>query len=112
MNESTTAGGHYLGSSNIACAVAAMVTSTKKITDVNVKDSMISKVVIQYSHKGKPYSSIEYEVFAKYALGGVPPGMDSKTLIETYNNIQASNVSARAAMKAVKQSEKVTTVLS
>ncbi|CAH2088638.1 unnamed protein product [Euphydryas editha] len=105
INESSASGGQYLLNSNIACAVVCMITSTKKVSDKNVRDSMISKVVKQYIYQGKVYSEREFTVFAKYAIGGVPPGLDSTTLIEMCNNVQAQSVSLRTRASAIKQSE-------
>lgn len=40
----------------------------------------------------------------KYALGGVPPGMDAETLIENFSNIQTVNVNVRAQAMSIAQS--------
>ncbi|CAG4936459.1 unnamed protein product [Parnassius apollo] len=94
VNESTTFGGQYLPDSDIACAVVCMITSTKKLSDKHVRDSMISKVVKQYIHQGKEYVHTRFTTFAKYA-GDVPPGLDSLTLIEMYNAVQSVSLPFR-----------------
>lgn len=105
INESATSGGQYLPSSSIECAIVCMITATKRVSDKNIRDSMISKVVKQYTHMHKPYNEAKFVIFAKYALGGVPPGMDSNTLIEIYSNAQLIKLSPRIQSKAIKQSE-------
>ncbi|CAH2088643.1 unnamed protein product [Euphydryas editha] len=79
INESSASGGQYLPNSNIACAVVCMIISTKKVSDKNYLQNT--------------------------ALGGVPPGLDSMTLIEMCNNVQAQSVSLRTRASAIKQSE-------
>lgn len=106
INSSTTAGGQHLDESDLACSVAAMIAATRRVTDKNIRNSMITKLIKQYSNKHKVYHASRFNIFAKYALGGVPPGMDADTLIESFSNIQVAQVSLRAATTAVKQSEK------
>ncbi|KAL4721355.1 hypothetical protein ACJJTC_012428 [Scirpophaga incertulas] len=105
LNASCCSGGQNLQASNIACAVAATISATRKVTDKNVRDSIITKTVKQYSRKNKSYSEKEFIIFSKHALGGVPPGLDAKTLIESFENIQVKEASARAAAKARIESE-------
>lgn len=100
INDSTASGGHNLPHSDTACAIAAMISATKKVCAKNVREAMIAKTVKQYSAKGKPYLPKQFEIYAKYALGGVPPGMDSETLIQNFTNIQTQEVNARMAAKA------------
>lgn len=85
INESSTSGGQYLPSSDIACAIVCMISTTKKVTDKNIRSIMISKIVKQYIHKQKIYNHSNFTIFAKYALGGVPVGMDAETLITSGN---------------------------
>lgn len=82
INESSASRGQYLPNSDLACAVVCMITATRRVTDKAVRDSMISKVVKQYIHCRKIYEETRFIIFSKYALGGVPPGLDSSTLIE------------------------------
>lgn len=106
INASTTAGGQHLVDSDLACSVAAMIAATRRVTDKNVRNSIITKLIKQYSNKHKVYHPNKFNIFAKYALGGVPPGMDADTLIENFTNIQTTQVTLRAATTAIKQSEK------
>lgn len=108
INESSTSGGQYLPSSDIACAIVCMISTTKKVTDKNIRNVMISKVVKQYIHKQKVYNNNNFIIFAKYALGGVPVGLDAETLISAFQDIQALGVSSRAKAMAIKQSEIIT----
>lgn len=110
VNQSTSAGGQYLPYSDMSCAIASTIAATKRVSDKNVRSMMVLKVVKQYSHKGKPYYPERFKVFAEYALGGVPPGMDPETLIDNFTNIQIAKVNLRTQMLSIKQSEKVTMV--
>lgn len=105
LNASTTAGGQYLLESNLACAVIAMISATKRVSDKNLRNSMLTKLVKQYSGKKKTFDHETFKVVSKYALGGVPPGLDPETLITTYENIQSNEVSLRARAKAQMESE-------
>lgn len=104
INESTCSGGQYLPSSDMSCAIVAMIHATKRITNPNVRNMMITKVIKQYAAKHKTYVSDYYNIYAKYALGGVPPGLDAETLIQNYSNIQTNEINMRAQVLAQKQS--------
>ncbi|KAL4703910.1 hypothetical protein ACJJTC_014830 [Scirpophaga incertulas] len=82
INESSTSGGQYLPSSDIACAIVCMICTTKRVTDKNIRNTMISKVVKQYIHKQKVYNNHHFKVFARH-----------------------KDVSVRAKAMAIKQSE-------
>lgn len=88
INESSASGGQYLPHSDLACAVVCVITATRRVTDKSTRDAMNSKVVKQYIHCRKIYEKTRFIIFSKYALGGVPPGLDSSTLIELYSGIQ------------------------
>lgn len=103
INDSSTSGGQYLPNSDIACAIVCVIAATKKVTDKNVRDSIITKTVKQYIHQKKEYSRDRFIIFAKYALGGVPPGLDAGTLIELFNETQTKAISARARVTAITQ---------
>lgn len=60
INESATSGGQYLPNSSIECAIVCMITATKKISDKGVRDSMIARVVKQYTHLHKPYDESKF----------------------------------------------------
>lgn len=87
-----------LSESSMACAIAATISATRKITDKSIRDSILSKIVKQYNRKQKMFSEKEFNIFAKYVLG-VPTGFDSKTLIDKFENIQTRSISARAKAK-------------
>lgn len=108
INASTTAGGQHLLESDLSCAIAAMISVTKRVADKNIRSSMITRLIKQYSGKHKIYKSENFQVYAKYALGGVPAGMDADTLIENFSNIQIAEVSARAKAAAIKMTEQTT----
>ncbi|QXL90808.1 nucleoprotein [Pectinophora gossypiella virus 2] len=100
INASTTNGGQYLEESNMACAIVAVISATKKVSNKDLRFSMITKTIKQYAAKHKIYNSNEFNIFAKYALGGVPPGLDAETLIQNFSNIQVQEVNMRVAAKA------------
>lgn len=75
--------------------------------DKNVRDSLILKTVKQYANKQKEYNAENFKIYATYALGGVPPGLDPDTLINTYEKAQNEAVSLRARVKAVKETEQM-----
>lgn len=105
LNASTTAGGQYLPESDLSCAIVAMIFATKRVSDKNIRNSMLTKLVKQYSNKKKIYDSKTFRIISKYALGGVSPGLDPETLITTYDNIQSTEVSLRAKAKAQMEGE-------
>ncbi|AOF41425.1 nucleocapsid, partial [Seattle Prectang virus] len=105
INCSTTTGGQHLDESDLACAVVSMIATTKKVASKDIRNMMITKVIKQYSAKHKQYDSAKFAVLSKYALGGVPQGMDAETLIENFSNIQISEVNLRAKALAIKQAQ-------
>lgn len=106
LNDSTTAGGQYLENSDLSCAIFAMISATKKVSDKTIRDSLIIKTVKQYLTKGKEYHVERFRVFAEHALGGVPPGMDPDTLITSFEKIQSMSASLRFRAKAIEQTKK------
>lgn len=103
INASSATGGQYLPESDLACAVVCTISTTKRVTNKDVRSQMITKIIKQYSSKHKQYEPKNFSVFAKHALGGVPPGMDAETMIENFSNIQISEVTLRAQALASKQ---------
>lgn len=104
INSSSSTGGQYMHESDMACAIVCTISTTKRVTNKDVRSQMITKVIKQYCAKHKEYIPSRFAVFAKYALGGVPPGMDADTLIENFSNIQKVNVNARAQAMSIAQS--------
>lgn len=108
INSSNTNGGN-LPESDMACAIVAVLSATKKVSNKDLRFSMITKTIKQYAEKHKTYDSYAFNVYSKYALGGVPPGLDAETLIQNFSNIQIQEVNARVAAKALLET-KVTQV--
>lgn len=104
INSSSSTGGQYMHESDMACAIVCTISTTKRVANKDVRNQMITKVIKQYCAKHKDYISSRFAIFAKYALGGVPPGMDAETLIENFSNIQTANVNARAQAISIAQS--------
>lgn len=93
LNESTCPSGHNLANSDMACAIVAAIAGTKGMANRGGRDQIITKVIKQYSAKHKEYLPARFDAFAKFALGGVPQGLDSGSLIENFKNFQ---IQARA----------------
>lgn len=105
INSSTATGGQHLDESDLACAVVSMIATTKRVASKDVRNMMITKIIKQYSARHKQYDATRFAIISKYALGGVPQGMDADTLIESFLSIQTTEVNLRTRALAIKQAE-------
>lgn len=100
INSSSQSGGHYTMSSNMACAAVCAIMSTKGLKDKDIKVSIISKTLRQYLAKQKQWEVGTFEVYAKYAHGGIPDGMEPENLMSMLDTIQLTALTARKAKQA------------
>lgn len=99
INNSCQSNGHHLDNSNAAIALVAACVATRNIKDDKVKFSIISKIGKQYIKKGKNFNENTFDIFAKYATGGVPSNMEPKKLIARLEDVQISTRQAAIASK-------------
>ncbi|CAH0562772.1 unnamed protein product [Brassicogethes aeneus] len=99
INNSCQSNGHHLDNSNAAIALVAACVATRNIKDDKVKFSIISKIGKQYVKKGKNFNEVTFDIFAKYATGGVPSNMEPKKLIARLEEVQISTRQAAIASK-------------
>lgn len=65
INSSSSTGGQYMYESDMACAIVCTISTTKRVTNKDVRNQMITKVIKQYCAKHKEYVSSRFAVFAK-----------------------------------------------
>ncbi|CAH0563010.1 unnamed protein product [Brassicogethes aeneus] len=99
INNSCQSNGHHLGNSNAAIALVSACVATRNIKDDKVKFSIISKIGKQYVKKGKNFNEFTFDIFSKYATGGVPSNMEPKKLLARLEEVQISTRQAAIASK-------------
>lgn len=73
INSSCLPDGHILPDSNINCALACAVFTTRDLNDENARRSIIKNTSQQYYYAKKSlYSISEVSIWLKYATGGIP----------------------------------------
>lgn len=106
INASCAGGGHILPHSNSTIAVAATVHATKNLTDVKLRDQLITKVVRQYTTARKPLDSEIFVTCLQAINGGLPQGWDFKSIMAKSNEVDM-NLSTTDSLKLMTLGEKV-----
>ncbi|GBP10550.1 hypothetical protein EVAR_70214_1 [Eumeta japonica] len=82
-------GGHYLPYSDGSCAVASAVCATQNIKDAALRRSIINKTYKQYTAHGKVFEMEAFEIYTKYATGGVPVEFSAENLIKISDDVKS-----------------------
>ncbi|GBP10554.1 hypothetical protein EVAR_70216_1 [Eumeta japonica] len=102
-------GGHYLPYSDGSCAVASAVCATQNIKDAALRRSIINKTYKQYTAHGKVFEMEAFEIYTKYATGGVPVEFSAENLIKISDDVKKLAISAKkqALLTVARQKEQV-----
>lgn len=108
LNDSCQSGGHNLPHSNGTVAVLATVANTRRLAEsgkTQEAGSIITKVTKQYiAKRGREAIDIDqFRALAAFANGGVPIGLDAKSLAKMFvatqvNPIRAGNLAELAGI--------------
>lgn len=86
INASCQSGGHHLPKSNAAVAFSAVVCATRNIKDEKIRHSIIHKTIKQYMSVNKEFNDGQLNSISIFAHGGLPSGMDVKSIINKVDN--------------------------
>lgn len=88
MNASCMRNGHVFPTSDINCALACNIFTTRRLTE-GIRRSILKRIAKQYYHaKGTRHSVPELRVWMKYATGGLPIELMPENLIKLFESIK------------------------
>lgn len=87
INASCAGGGHVLEYSNGTIAAVAAMNATKNLSDRKLAESIVSKVVKQYTAAGKPFTDSLVEAAMAACQGGWPSGWNFQRMMVTRENV-------------------------
>ncbi|XP_017465000.1 PREDICTED: uncharacterized protein LOC108358286 [Rhagoletis zephyria] len=99
INQSCQSGGHSLAYSKCHIAICAALIATRMMKDRSVANNIVCKTYKQYAAAGKPYDPAKFQVFAKYATGGIPETFNLNSLMDELVNIQKLSARNRIAIE-------------
>lgn len=85
---SAQSGGQYLRHSKAHIAICAALVSTRNLKERSVANSIVRKTFKQYMSHSKTFDKAKFDVFAKYATGGVPLDFTPEVLGERMEELQ------------------------
>lgn len=110
INTSAQTGGHALEDSKIHLAAVCSLVATRGIKDEKVKLSIVTKVIKQYTARGKEFREHTFNIYARFAHGGVPANLSYSKLVESFDTAQNIKITTRKMAEAVAQSTKTSIV--
>lgn len=87
INASCASGGHVLERSNPDVAVVSSLNAVKNLADKKLSESIVTKVVKQYSAMGKQMCEANTTELMYMATCGFPEGMSFQSLRDTLNEV-------------------------
>lgn len=104
INSSAQSGGHYLPTSDMACAVVCSIVATQGLASRgknNERKSIVTKILTQYTALKKDYVEEHVVTFGRYANGGLVAGMSANNMIEFFKACQHSDFKPSSIKSAI-----------
>lgn len=92
INASCQSGGQYLAESRLHVAVLAAIVATRNVKDKRTTESIIARTIKQYLSKDKTFDDRKFNIYAKYAHGGVPAELAVDKLITSYDSVRLASL--------------------
>nr|WQM60715.1 MAG: putative N protein [Phasmaviridae sp.] len=108
INTSCIPGGQYLPTSTAHCAAVCSIVATTNMKDQTLRSSIISKTVRQYLAAGKTLDKVLFGIYAQFANGGIPNGLEPDTLLELFT--ESRKISKLEQKKTLDSSVRTSTV--
>lgn len=111
VNSSCQSGGHMLHDSRAHCAAVEAIVATRNLKDEKLQKSIVVKVVRHYINASKNLDHSKFAIYARYAHGGLPKGMDFSSLEAEFEKAQTFKLTAKKIATARTKTAMPSTVL-
>lgn len=88
INASCQNGGQYLQQSQFHCAIPCVIVGTRNMTNTNARQQLVNKTVKQYLNAKKVPDMRKFQIYSKYATGGIPVAFQYQSLMKNFNMIR------------------------
>lgn len=88
INTSAQLGGHYLPNSRAHVAACVAIVATRNVKEDKIREGIIGKTLKQYLNVKKQFDENKFNMYARYAHGGVPSHLSPDKLIRLFDDIQ------------------------